>query len=267
MIEDASNWIQINRESWDKRTKMHLDSEFYDVKGFKEGKEPLNEIEIKLLGNIESKSILHLQCHFGLDSFGLEKKGAIVTAVDFSPEAISYANKLKKDMEFSTEFICSNVYDLNLTETHSFDMVYCSYGITGWLPKLNEWAKIISNHLSSGGIFIIVDFHPTMWMFDDDFKNIDYSYFNEKPYIEKESGSYADREHQEEITSIWWSHSLSEITQSLINNDMELKTFEEYDYSPYNCFQHTEKIDEKKYRIKHLDAKIPMVYAMVFKKK
>lgn len=266
MAIDTSNWLNINRESWDERTKMHLDSDFYDVDGFKDGKDTLNDIEINLLGIIQSKRILHLQCHFGMDTFSLEKKGAIVTGVDFSPGAISSANKLKNEMGFSSEFICSNVYDLDLSDSHSFDSVFCSYGITGWLPNLDDWAKVISLHLNSGGTFVIVDFHPLLWMFDDDFKNIGYSYFNDKPYIETESGSYANRESGQELTSIWWSHSLSEITQALINNGFALETFEEYNYSPYNCFQNTIKIEKNKYRIKHLDSKIPMVYAMVYKK-
>ena len=42
---------------------------------------------------------------------------------------------------------------------------------------------------------------------------------------------------------------------------------EEYDYSPYNCFANTIQIETKKYRIKHIEKKIPMVYALVATKK
>lgn len=262
-----SDWLNVNRISWNQRTKLHINSDFYDVERFKKGKDSLNDIELQLLGNIDKQKILHLQCHFGMDTLSLERHGAFATGVDFSEDAISYANTLKKQMGLSSEFICSDIYDLDLTETHKFDMVFCSYGICGWLPDLNKWGKIISKHLQKGSTFTIVDFHPAVWMFDDDFKNIGYSYFNEKPYIEIESGSYASRNEKEEITSVWWNHSLSEIMKGLLDNDLDLIAFNEYDYSPYNCFRHTIEVSARKFRIKHLDSKIPMVYSMVFRKK
>ncbi len=267
MAVNTSDWLKINKESWDKRTQIHLGSDFYNVESFKNGKDSLNTIELGLLGNIKAQKILHLQCHFGMDTLSLEKHGGIVTGVDFSQDAISHANILKKEMGMSSEFICSNVYDLDLTASHEFDMVFCSYGICGWLPDLNRWGEIISKHLKSGDTFTIIDFHPALWMFDDDFKNISYSYFNDKPYVEVENGSYASKNNKEEITSIWWNHSLSEIITSLMNNGMDLLSFKEYDYSPYDCFRHTVEISKGKYRIKHLEANIPMLYSLVFKKK
>lgn len=267
MSVNTSDWLKINRDSWNQRTKIHLSSGFYDVQGFKNGNDSLNTIELKLLGDIKNQKILHLQCHFGMDTLSLEKRGAIVTGVDFSEDAITYAKTLKKEMGLKSEFICSNVYDLDLTKSNEFDKLFCSYGICGWLPNLDKWGEIISKHLKSGSTFTIVDFHPAVWMYDDDFNNITYSYFNDKPYVEVESGSYASRNEKEEITSIWWNHSLSEITQSLLNNDLNLISFDEYDYSPYDCFRNTLKISDRKYRIKHLDNKIPMVYSMVFRKK
>ena len=267
MSVNTSDWVKINRDSWNQRTEIHLSSDFYDVEGFKKGKDSLNEIELDLLGDLNAQKILHLQCHFGLDTFSLEKHGAIVTGVDFSEDAISYAKNLKKEMGMSSEFICSNVYDLDLTKSHEFDKIFCSYGICGWLPNLNKWGEIISKHLKSGSTFTIVDFHPMVWMLDDDFRSISYSYFNDKPYVEVENGSYASRNEKKEITSIWWNHSLSEIMQALLENDLDLISFKEYDYSPYDCFRNTVKISDKKYRIEHLDDKIPMVYSMNFKKK
>jgi len=261
-----SDWLDINKKSWDDRAKLHIKSPFYDVAGFKKGNNTLHSIELDILGDIKKKKILHLQCHFGLDTFSLERLGAQVTGVDFSEKSIEYANMLKTEMGLTSEFICSDVYSLDLNSSHKFDTLFCSYGITGWLPDLDKWARVISKHVQSNGTFVLVDFHPALWMFDDDFQSIAYSYFNDQAYVEKQDGSYADRNSKEEITSIWWSHSLSEITQSLLNQNMILENFQEYDYSPFNCFQHTVKVDEHKFRIQHLDAKIPMVYSMVFKK-
>ena len=119
-----SDWLNVNRISWNQRTKLHINSDFYDVERFKKGKDSLNDIELQLLGNIDKQKILHLQCHFGMDTLSLERHGAFATGVDFSEDAISYANTLKKEMGLSSEFICSDIYDLDLTETHKFDMVF-----------------------------------------------------------------------------------------------------------------------------------------------
>jgi hypothetical protein len=54
---------------------------------------------------------------------------------------------------------------------------------------------------------------------------------------------------------------------SLIKNKLEITSFNEFDYSPYNCFSKTIEFEPKKYRIEHLENKIPMVYSLVAKKK
>ena len=192
--------------------------------------------------------------------------GAKVTGIDFSDEAIDFAQNLAKELEMRTEFICANVYDFELAKKNSFNTVFNSYGIVGWLPDLKKWAKVIHENLAEKGRFILVDFHPALWMFNDDFNDIEYSYFNDDPYIEITKGSYADSSNDKKTTSIWWSHSLSEITMAFINEGFSLTNFKEYNYSPFDCFKHTTCIGKDKYRIKHLEQKIPMVYAMVFEK-
>ncbi|MDA9986426.1 MAG: class I SAM-dependent methyltransferase [Crocinitomicaceae bacterium] len=261
---NTNEWLSLNRKSWDERTNSHVNSDFYNLSDFKKKIDSLNCIELDLLGNIENESLLHLQCHFGMDSLSLEKKGAKVTALDFSPNAIEFANALKKELGMDTHFVCADVYDTNKVVHSKFQTVFSSYGIVGWLPNLEKWANVISKQLLKGGRFILVDFHPTLWMFDDEFKSISYSYFNDEPYIEIENGSYADRKNKKETTSIWWSHSLSEIMNAFLKQNLKLVKFQEFNYAPYDCFKNTIEFEPNKFRIAHLDKKIPMVYAMVF---
>ncbi len=89
------DYKDINKRLWDNKTDIHYKSDFYDVDSFLKGKDSLNQIEIGLLGDINSKKILHLQCHFGLDTISLSRNGAIATGVDLSENAISKANQLK----------------------------------------------------------------------------------------------------------------------------------------------------------------------------
>ena len=142
---------------------------------------------------------------------------------------------------------------MNTKLNSKFETIFSSYGIVGWLPDIENWAKVIQKQLTKGGRFILVDFHPTLWMFDDDFKKVSYSYFNDEPYIEIEKGSYANRDNDQETKSIWWSHSLSEITSAFLDQGLKMTTFKEFNYSPYDCFKNTEVYLPNRYPITSYD--------------
>lgn len=266
-MDSEHNYAEINKQSWNNRTDIHLKSEFYDVPGFLKGNSSLNDIELGLLGDIHGKSILHLQCHFGQDSISLSRLGAEVTGVDLSDVAIENAKKLAIETKANATFICCNVYDLPLHSDRKFDFVFTSYGVIGWLPDLKKWADLISNFLKPDGKFIIVEFHPVVWMFDNDFEKVAYNYFKDGAIIETESGTYADRDASISQEYVCWNHSSGEVINSLITSGLEILSFNEYDYSPYNCFNKTVEIGPKKYRIKHLENRIPMVFSIVARKK
>ena len=257
------NYIEINRKAWNKRSETHVKSEFYDLDNFLKGKNSLNEIELNLLGEMKGKTILHLQCHFGQDSISLGRLGAYVTGIDLSDKAIEYAKQLAKDTHSNAKFICCDVYDLEHHLDEQFDMVYTSYGTIGWLPDLDKWAKIISKFLKPNGHFVFVEFHPVVWMFDDNFEKIGYRYFNSGAIVETKSGTYADKTADLTLSDVSWNHSISEVLNSLIKHGLEIKSLDEFDYSPYHCFNKTVAFESKKYRIEHLDNKIPMVYSIV----
>ena len=101
----------------------------------------------------------------------------------------------------------------------------------------------------------------------NDFEKIGYNYFNAGAIIETETGTYADKDSKLVQEFVGWNHPISEVLTSQLKHGMELISFEEFDYSPYPCFNHIEEYEPKKYRIKHLDNKIPMVYAIVATKK
>jgi len=262
-MNSEKNYIKINKESWNAKTSIHLESEFYNQEGFLKGNTSLNEIELNLLGDIKGKSILHLQCHFGQDSISLSRLGAEVTGVDLSDKAIEAAKELSDKMNSDTVFVCCDIYDLPKYLDKQFDIVFTSYGTIGWLPDLNKWGRIVSKYLKPKGKFVIVEFHPVVWMFDDDFKKIGYNYFNSGAIVETETGTYAEVEAEITQEYVMWNHSISEVLNSLINNNININSFDEFDYSPYNCFKHTIEFEPKKFRIKHLENKIPMVYSIV----
>lgn len=256
------HYLQINKELWNKKTEIHLNSEFYFLEDFKKGKNSLNGIELELLGDVKGKSILHLQCHFGQDSISLSRLGAEVTAVDFSEQAISKARELAMELQVNTEFICCDIYSLPQFLNKQFDIVFTSYGTIGWLPNIMEWGKIVSRYLKPKAAFIFAEFHPVVWMYDNNFEEVFYSYFNTSEIIETETGTYADRNAEISTTSITWNHSISEVLDCLLSNGLTLKEFKEFDYSPYNCMAGMEEFEPNKFRIKKFQNKIPLVYAL-----
>lgn len=257
------DYLKINKQLWNNKTEIHVNSEFYDNENFIKGNSSLNSIELELLGNVNDKSILHLQCHFGQDTISLSRLGAKTVGVDLSDKAIETAKDLAKQTNTTAKFICCDVYDLPNHLNQQFDMVYTSYGTIGWLPDLDKWAKVISQFLKPGGQLVFVEFHPVVWMFDDDFKTIKYNYFNVEPIIETEEGTYADKDANIKQESVGWNHDLSEVLNSLIQNGLNINCFNEYNYSPYNCFNNTIEVAPNQYRVKHLGDKIPMVYSLV----
>lgn len=241
---------------------VHLQSAFYRNDEFIAGRSSLNDIELDLLGDINAKTLLHLQCHFGQDSISLSRMGATVTGVDFSDEAIRAAQELAIKTNTKPRFICSDVYDLSNNLDEKFDIVFTSYGTIGWLPDIKQWAEVVSNSLKPGGVFVFAEFHPVVWMFDDNFREITYAYFNGHEIVENFTGTYAEPDSPIEQKTITWNHGLAEVIQSLIDRGLRIEIFKEYNYSPYDCFNGTTEFEPGKFRIKAMGDKLPMVYAI-----
>jgi 2-polyprenyl-3-methyl-5-hydroxy-6-metoxy-1,4-benzoquinol methylase len=266
-MENIPDYININKETWNKKTAVHVASDFYNNEAFLNGKSSLNSFEIDLLGDVSHKKILHLQCHFGQDTLSLARLGAKVTGIDFSDQAIEKAKKYSKQLDLDATFICCDVYDTPNYLDEKFDIVFTSYGTIGWLPDMDKWAAIVSHFLKPGGTFVFVDFHPVVWMFDDDFKEVFYNYFKSEPIIEEETGTYADKKASLIQKTISWNHSISEVVNALIENGLTIHLLNEYDYSPYNCFNGMEEFETGKFRIQTFGNKIPMVYSIMASKK
>lgn len=261
------NYLEINRNSWNAKVEPHLKSDFYFVDEFLKGRTSLNSIELELLGNIKDKKILHLQCHFGQDSISLSRLGAKVMGIDLSDKAIETAKDLAQKCGTDTAFLVSDVYNLPEILNEKYDIIYTSYGTIGWLPDLEKWAKVISYFLKPGGKLVFVEFHPVVWMFDDDFTHVKCNYFNEKPIAETYEGTYADKTANIIQDYVMWNHSLSDVLENLLKQDLEIKSFKEYDWSPYPCFNHIEETEKGKYIIQKFGNKIPLVYSLVAVKK
>ena len=261
------DFAKINKALWNKKTALHLQSDFYDQAGFMAGKSSLKDIELALLGDVQGKKILHLQCHFGQDTLSLARMGATVTGVDLSDAAIKVAEKTARQLDLSdrAKFICCDIHDLDQHLEEQFDIVFTSYGTIAWFPTLDRWGELLYQYLRPDGQFIFVEFHPMVWMLDDDFTKITYPYFNTKTFHEAYSTSYTDGEGHEPTMGVSWNHPLSEVFQTLLKSRLKITHFLEYDYSPYDCFPNTIPV-KKGFQLKNFARKLPMVYSIIAEK-
>ncbi len=113
----------------------------------------------------------------------------------------------------------------------------------------------------------MAEFHPVVWMFDDDFEGVKYNYFNEKPIVETYEGTYADPSANIVQEYVMWNHSLAEVLQSLIDNNLKIHQFKEFDWSPYPCFRRVQEFEKGKWRISMFGNKVPLVFAIEAQKK
>ena len=259
-------YIEANRNAWNLRLETHKTSEFYDVEGWKQGKNSLGEIELREVGDVTGKKLLHLQCHFGQDTLSWARLGAQVTGCDLSEKAIDYARELATETKLDAHFVCCNVFDLPQHLDDQFDIVFSSYGVVGWLPDLKPWAAVIAHFLKKGGIFYLAEFHPVVWMFDEQMEVFKYAYHNAGVIESEQLGTYADRYSDLKYKEYGWNHSLSEVINSLLDVGLQLEFLNEYPYSPYDCFDKTVRGADGNFRIKGLEDIIPMVYSLRAKK-
>lgn len=249
--------LETNRRVWDELAALHPGTEFYDVPGFLDGDSSLNPLELDEVGDIvcDADSLLHLQCHFGMDTLSWARDCDVdVVGVDFSPEAIEQTRSLASAAGLGDRatFVEANVLEFDLDRT--FDVVFTSYGVINWLPDLDAWAATIDTHLRPGGTFYIAEFHPFAWMFEDISKQdgrLAYPYFDQdEPITIDEDGSYADPDASLEHTRTnEWSHSLGTIITSLCDVGLQIEFLHEYPWLEFQLYPSMVEDDDGYWRL------------------
>lgn len=264
------NYFQTNQEDWDHKTEIHKDAPFYDLAGFKEGKDRLRSIELEELGDVTGKKLLHLQCHFGMDTLAWARRGAIVTGVDFSEKAITLARSLSDELNIPAAFVAANVYDLREALTGSFDIVFTSYGVLHWLPDLAEWAEIIAHFLLPGGIFYIVEDHPTFRIFrskpEGEFRAERPYFFDDTPERYEGKASYAIDDETKTSTQYIWNHHMGEILNALINAGLHINFLHEFPYAARAKFPHMVQGKDGWWRLPERHGTVPFLFSLMAQK-
>jgi SAM-dependent methyltransferase len=259
-------YIQSNRELWNAWTRAHVKSKFYDVDGFKRGDNRLDAVVRAGLGDVRDKSLLHLQCHFGLDTLNWARLGARVTGADFSEEAIATARALAREIGVDAHFVCANLYDLPNALEGQFDIVFTSHGVLSWLPDLNAWARVIAHFLKPGGLFFIAEAHPTAYIFDDEHPDdlrVRYPYFHsDEPGQSPVHGSYADRDAAIDAVEYWWAFSIGDVINALARAGLRIEELREYPYNAWQFFPFMIQDADGWWRLPDRFPPLPLMFAL-----
>ena len=254
-----------NREIWNELTGVHIKS--YGIDKFKAGESTLDDIQLRDLGNLRGKNLLHLQCHFGLDSLSLVREGAIVTGVDFSERGIEEARKLSDETGIPARFIHSNIYDLEKHLDEKFDIVYTTQGVLCWLRDLIGWAGIVGRYLKPGGILYLMETHPILLIFEDTkpiLSEIIHPYFHsaEPKKWDDNAPDYSDPSYHWSKPSYEWMWNISDIINSLIGAGLTIEYFNEYDKLFYNGHPEMVRESDGWWVLPRLRGKLPLMFTL-----
>ncbi|GGS93158.1 type 12 methyltransferase [Nonomuraea spiralis] len=216
MSEPAGDVLAPNRALWDERARIHGSTaadRFYDVGAFLAGHQTLYALERRLAGDVAGQDLLHLQCHFGMDTLNWARLGARVTGVDFSPVAVARARDLAARAGLAATFVEADTQRLPEELAGGFDVVVATYGVLCWIGDLGAWMRGAAMALRPGGRLVLVDLHPAyQTVASVDPLVADWPYGGGEAHRETVTGTYADAgvvtEAQE---SVQYPYSVGEI--------------------------------------------------------
>jgi len=270
-MDHVDEYRRENREHWEELAAIHPDTEFYDVASFLEGESSLLPLEREELGPLieEGTTLLHLQCHFGMDTLSWARRGAEVVGVDFSETAVETARELAAEtgLDDRAEFVESDVYELPAILDREFDVVFTSYGVLTWLPDIEGWAEVVEGFVAPGGVFYIAENHPFTLCLDEasgpDAFRFAYPYFGGEHLAFDIDGSYADPDADVEHTRTHeFAHSMGEILTALVDTDLDLEFVHEHPWSEFRALDAMEADEEGRYWLPGLDHDLPFLFSV-----
>jgi len=264
----AAKQMKVNQRRWDELVAIHARAPSYGVEGFRRGRLSLHPLETKEVGPVRGKSLLHLQCHFGLDTLSWARRGARVTGVDYSKPAIALARSLAGELGIRATFVESNVYALQRVLEGRFDIVYASYGAIVWLPDLRAWARMVARCLKPGGVLYLAEGHPSMGIFDDERPapplRILRPYFRGPAPIRFETpGDYADFAAKvQNVVTYEWGHPLSEVVSAIAQAGLRIEFLHEFPYCAWRMFPFMKKRKDGWWHLPAGMPSLPLMYSL-----
>ena len=231
--------LKANLEAWNQMARIHAGSRGYKLAEFKAGQNVLKPIELREVGDVRGKSLLHMQCHFGLDTMSWARMGAKVTGVDFSDEAIKLARSISGELKIPARFVQSNIYDAPEVVHEQFDIVFTSYGALCWLPDITRWAQVAASFVKPGGFFYMAEFHPLTQMSRNDAAStkleFEISYFHTAMREDPPGPDYSD--HAKIVSETHqWMYRIGDVVSALAAAGLRIEYLHEFAECIYQHF-------------------------------
>jgi len=245
---ESERYFAASQQMWDDWATVHMrGNAMYPVRAFLTGEAGVAPNIPDDIGSVDGKSMLHLMCHFGMDSLMWARQGARVTGVDFSAKAIAGARALNEQLHLDAHFIQANVFDLPEVLDEQFDIVITYFGILHWLPDLTRWSEIVAHFLKPGGIFYIADDHPFKYMIeggapDPPHPFLAYTYFPDGVWVsESGTSTYADDDAGlENRTNYQWRHRLRDLVTAISGAGLDIGYVHEFPFTFCDIFDYPE---------------------------
>jgi SAM-dependent methyltransferase len=229
------------RQSWNQATRNHNSHKGDQAAFLRSGGEILFPEELELLGNLQGKSLVHLQCNSGQDTLCVARRGAVTTGVDLSDEAIGFARALSEHSGIAATFVEAEINDWMQTTEQRFDLAFASYGVVGWHEDVAAWMHGAARVLKPGGALIYQEFHPLIWSYGAKLDLSGDDYFHSGPFTEPVGDYVAESAHglgaqsgdaqPNAIPAYSYQHTLAQIVQATVDAGLRLEVVREYPYS------------------------------------
>lgn len=257
-----------NQALWDEYTAINAASPLYELDRFKAGAIKLHPLErAELEADVPGRDLLHLQCHFGMDTLSWARLGARVTGIDFSSKAIALARSLSEELSIPARFICCDLYDLPRHLDGQFDIVFTSYGVLGWLPDLRGWADLVARYLRPGGIFYMAEIHPAAMLFSEKVTGaewrVEYDYFKEGVTVYQDEGTYSDPTAKvEHNSSHEWMYQLGTVVSELSRTGLRIEYLHEHPFTVYRQFPFLERREDSHWYLPEGMPRVPLLFSL-----
>ena len=276
VLPEGADWLELNRANWDARVPIHASSRFYDIPGFVGGRSALRDFELAEVGDVSGRTLLHLQCHIGLDTLSWARLGATVTGLDFSAPALETARSIAEQIGAAdARFVESDLYEAaTALGGRTFDIVYTGLGALCWLPDIERWARTAASLVAPGGFLYLAEFHPFSDILADDGKTVELDYFDTAPRVWNEGVTYTDYTVSadddapadgapltEHTVSVDWQHGIGDVVSALIAAGLRVELLHEHDYTLFPRFPHL-LVDGDHYTLPPGQPRIPLIYSV-----
>ena len=270
-----SGFLAANRANWDERATIHRAdvTGAYRMAALRAGDNSLHPIEDRELGEVQGKRLAHLQCHFGRDTLALARRGAEVTGLDFSPEAIRTARALAAELGIPANFVEGNVNDARSLLAGNFDIVYVTWGAICWLPDLASWGRTVAALLAPSGFLYLADGHPFLYMLDERDPRLlpgyDYRSAPDAPIATDDETTYTgDVTRLESTRNYSWNHAFSDVVMAVLRAGLRLEFLHEHEEIPWAFAPMMEEIPHSNgmYRLPRTFPRLPLSFSLKARK-